>query len=118
MAAALPQTGTFRFSNACASPGGDFSGYRVTITRRVTGMTVKAAFNDSGPDGRDMARNVMFDPDSGHLRFHFHGDLPHVFSGTVSTKALSGSIDGVKLTLPAVRSVPRYLPPCDPRNPP
>jgi hypothetical protein len=108
----LPKEGGVIFSNLCESDGGDMSGYRVTITRQPGDMRVVVDFNDSGPDGKATARDVNYDQDSGKLSFRFKGDLPHEFSGTVSASALQGGFDGEGVTLPAIKTVPRNLPPC------
>jgi hypothetical protein len=90
------------------------SGYRVTITRQRSDIQVVVDFNDSGPDGKATARGVKYDQVSGKLSFRFKGDLPHDFSGTVSASALKGDFDGKGVTLPAIKAVPRNLPPCYP----
>jgi hypothetical protein len=127
IAAPLPPTGTFVYSNACSSPGGDFAGYRVTLIHSLTGTRATIEFNDDGLDGRDMARNLKFNPVSGALSFSFRGSVDgdqYSFHGTASPEKLVGVFD-VKLTgetganleppltMPLVKKVPRYLPPCD-----
>ena len=132
VAAPLPATGAFIYSNACSSPGGDFAGYRVRLTRNSMGIQATVAFNDDGPDGRDIARNLKFNSVSGALSFSFRSSVDgdqYSFHGTVSLEKLVGAFD-VKLAgaadtsrgqlqnLPQIKKVPRYLPPCDPRFPP
>jgi hypothetical protein len=90
----LPKEGTVIYSNACESDGGDFEGFRVTITSQRSSVLVLVDFNDSGPDGKATARGVKYDQASGQLSFRFEGDLPHDFSGTVSATALRGAFDG------------------------
>jgi hypothetical protein len=108
----LPKEGTAIFSSLCEGDSGDMLGYRVTITRHPETMQVVVDFNDSGPDGKAAARGVKYDQASGKLSFRFKGDLPHDFSGTVSATALQGGIDGEGVTLPAIKVVPKNLPPC------
>ena len=108
----LPKEGTVIFSSLCESDGGDMGGFRVTITRHPGAMQVVINFNDSGPDGKDTARGVKYDQASGKLSFRFKGDLPHDFSGTGNATALQGGIDGEGVTLPAIKMVPKNLPPC------
>jgi hypothetical protein len=117
-AAPLPKSGTFFFFDACASPGGDYSGYAVTLTRKADAVSAMVEFNDSGPDGKAKAKAVRFDPAGGKLSFSFQGDLAHNFQGSVSAEKLVGVIDGRKISLPALRQKPKHLPPCDPRFPP
>jgi hypothetical protein len=108
----LPKEGTVIYSNACESDGGDLGGYRVTLTRQRSTMRVVVDFNDSGPDGKATARRVKYDQASGKLSFQFKGDLPHDFNGTVSATALRGAFDGEEVALPALKVVPKNLPPC------
>ena len=112
--APLPPAGVFVYTNACASPGGDFEGFRVTLKRSASGMTARIQFSDDGPDGDDQARHLRFDPKSGRLGFGFRGGESgaHTFTGTVSREVLKGRFDTVVFTLPLLRRVPRELPDC------
>jgi hypothetical protein len=132
VAAPLPPTGTFIYSNACSSPGGDFAGYRVRLSPSSKGFRATVEFNDDGPDGSDVARNLKFNPVSGALGFSFRGFVDadqYMFRGTASLEKLVGTFDvkvagqkdfhrGPLQTLPSLKNVPKYLPPCDPRFPP
>ena len=125
--APLPSTGKFIFSDACESGGGDFEGHRMTLTRSSRGLAVFAEFNDQGPDGQDTARDVKFDAVSGKLSFSFHGSSygKFVFHGSVDADKLEGllqilddsevpprEVGHAVLRLPAVKTVPKYLPGC------
>jgi hypothetical protein len=130
IAAPLPPTGTFIYSDACISQGGDREGFRVTLTRSPGAMRAVVDFNDSGPDGRDTARSLKFYPASGKLSFSFRGDLAYSFQGIVSSERLQGSLDAVdnstrppapiehlNLNLPARKLGPKDLADCDPSHP-
>ena len=131
VAAPLPPTGTFIYSNACESPGGDFAGYRVTLRRGPGSVRAVVDFNDSGPDGHATARDLKFDPDNGTLSFSFQGDnLRYWFKGIVSQSGLRGTVDAMddshqpsvsiahdNLKLPILKRVPERLRDCDPAHP-
>lgn len=130
-AAPLPKSGTFVFSNACASPGGDFSGYRLRLTRNSKGVQAIVEFNDDGPDGRGAARGLTFSPQTGALRFSFRGSDgdQYSFRGMASAEKLAGALNvklkgeknfsqGQPMTLPMVKGAQKELPPCDPHFPP
>ncbi len=122
----LPASGRFIYSNACLSPGGDFAGYRVSLTRNAKGLSATVEFNDDGPDGSDKARDLTFEPVSGVLNFSFHGGIDadvYAFHGTVTKDKLVGTFgvktagrsdlgDGPLQTLPRAKTVPKDLPPC------
>src|SRR5579863_4115359 len=86
VSAPLPPTGTFIYSDACSSPGGDFAGYRVRLMLDSKGAQATVEFNDDGPDGHDTARNLTFNPTSGALSFSFRGGDgdQYSFHGTAS----------------------------------
>src|SRR5206468_2486690 len=109
------------YSNACASPGGDFSGYRVRLTRTPNSINAIIDFNDDGPDGRDTARDLKFDSLSGALSFSFRagadGDQ-YSFHGTAGLDKLVGTFDvklagardinrGRPVSMPIMKKVPR-----------
>jgi hypothetical protein len=125
----LPRSGQFVFSDACASPGGDFEGLRVRLTRNAKGARAIVEFSDDGSDGRATPSDLVFNPASGALSFSFRGSDGdrYAFHGIASREKLDGRLEtsvagGTRQerteSLPALRKVPRYLPPCDPRFPP
>jgi hypothetical protein len=115
MASPLPVKGRFIYSNACESDGGDFGNFRVTIARNHGDMKAIVEFNDEGPDGRAPARDLKFNPVTGDLRFSYLGSVDsahHAFSGKISREKLQGYFDDDAATLPAIRRLPKELPPC------
>lgn len=114
LAAPLPPSGTFIYSDACTSEGGDFAGYRVTLTHRPGVLRAVIEFNDEGPDGRDTARNVAFDANSGKLSFTFQDSQggKMSFEGVLSQDNLKARVDDNDVTLRLLKKVPKYLPDC------
>jgi hypothetical protein len=114
IAAPLPPAGTFIYSAACESSGGDFTGLRMTLIRTPEATRAVVEFNDEGPDGRDVVDNVELDPKRGTLTFTFHDAQrdAHSVRGRVTTKAFQGAFDDITVTLPAIKRIPKRLPDC------
>ena len=130
-AARLSATGTFVYSNACSSPGGDFSGYRVKLKRQGSHIKVAIEFNDSGPEGNAAAQDVKFNDANGKLGFSFQGgDLKYLFQGSIDHNALRGTVDAVDdrqpqavpithelVELRLLKKVPKHLAECGGKHP-